>query len=288
MAYVYAETILLTGFVMNDLLLCAASALSEVPTVRSRRVVSAAIGSAAALTLLSCGAELWLIDTSRVLLPAGMALICTAKRGRKPFVRFLLLLWMTALLCGGASFFAAYFFGAHWRANAWVAEAPSYAAALGTAGSLLLFAHLRAYRETRRIVRRCASVRILLLGKFYECTGYFDSGPFLCDPTSGKSVVIVEAGVFGELAGEEPYCAATFLRNAQSCGLCGRVSLVPFQSVGASGLLAAVRPEKAWIGARRVEILAALYGSRLDEKGRYRALVPENLMEEGSVDEMDS
>ena len=167
---------------MNDLLLCAASALSEVPTVRSRRVVSAAIGSAAALTLLSCGAELWLIDTSRVLLPAGMALICTAKRGRKPFVRFLLLLWMTALLCGGASFFAAYFFGAHWRANAWVADAPSDAAALGTAGSLLLLAHLRAYRETRRIVRHCAPVRILLLGKLYECTGYFDSGHFLCDP----------------------------------------------------------------------------------------------------------
>ena len=80
----------------------------------------------------------------------------------------------------------------------------------------------------------------------------------------------------------------TFLRNAQSCGLYDRVSLVPFRSVGASGLLAAVRPEKAWIGTRRVEILAALYGSRLDEKGRYRALLPENLMEEGSVDEMDS
>ena len=287
MAYVYAETILLTGFVMNDLLLCAASALSEVPTTRIRRVGSAAVSSAAALILLSCGAELWLIDISRVLLPAAMALLCVLKQGRKPFARFLLFLWMAALLCGGASFFAAYFFGADWRANAWVADAPSYAAALGTAGSLLLFARLRAYRETKRILRRCASVRILLLGKTYECTGYFDSGHFLRDPASKRSVVIVEAGVFGDLAGEEPYCAMSFLHNAQAHELEGRVSLVPFQSVGASGLLAAIRPEKAWIGARRVEILAALYGSCLDEMGRYRALLPENLMEEGSVDEMD-
>ena len=67
------------------------------------------------------------------------------KTGRKPFVRFLLFLWMTALLCGGASFFAAYFFCAHWRANAWVAEAPSYAAALGTAASSCFFLRICAH-----------------------------------------------------------------------------------------------------------------------------------------------
>lgn len=278
--YVYAEQILLTGFAMNALILYAASSLVQFRGAHLRRLSAATFGAVCALFLLMWQTGGWADILARLFLPVIMTWIVTAKRGKRVYFRFLTAQWLTAFLCAGASMCAALFSQTQLlRANVWVADAPAYALGAGAALAVLFAGWMRAFIQNARIQDHCATLCFRIGADSFCCIGFFDTGHLLRDPATGRHVAIVEASVLRAILHDmNPFCAISFLQHASTGVLAGRISLVPFRSVGGDGVLAAVRPDEAFINGMRADMLIAIFDGTLDDVGRYRALLPTNTM----------
>lgn len=98
-------------------------------------------------------------------------------------------------------------------------------------------------------------------------TALRDTGNTLRDPITGKAVLIVDASVARRLTGLEPAA----LRNpVQTLASVPGLRLVPYQTVGDTGLLLALHIPKAKIGSRQGSAIVAFSPQILGTK--YQAL----------------
>ena len=122
----------------------------------------------------------------------------------------------------------------------------------------LIFGGKARLAEEKRI-----KVELWLGGRTAEFMALVDTGNQLTDPVSGKAVMVVSPQAVEplfphhtellELEGVE------MLQSADAVdGLRGRFRLIPYSSVGGSGLLCAFHPDKARCGERELEIMAAI------------------------------
>lgn len=279
MPYVYAEEILLTGWVMNFLILRVSMRLLCIRGGVFRSILAAGLAAAAALWLLMMQTGTVLLSLSRLVFAPAMALIVVGPRPWKRLLHLSAAMWLVAVACGGACICAAFFCGAQTAyaplSGLWISNTAGYMAALGTAFALGLFAWLRSRIAAMRVHKQCAQLRFCICGRTYTCMALQDTGHSLRDPITHLAVIIVEAGVFTELI-QTPsqYCAVSFLQQAAAMGLEAKVGLVPFRTVGAEGMLAGIRPEWITWDGKAIDAWVAIFSGTLDAQNRYQALVP--------------
>ena len=133
-------------------------------------------------------------------------------------------------------------------------------------------AHLRAGREV-------VPLTVTLSGKSAPLRALRDTGNGLVDPVSGRAVAVAEYSALYPLfppgAPRRPPEDAVALCEELSAlpGLAGRISLVPYSSLGRSrGLVAALRPDSAAVCGRDAPLLIALSPGRLGDGG-YNAIL---------------
>lgn len=105
-----------------------------------------------------------------------------------------------------------------------------------------------------------------------------DTGNSLFDPISNCSVLVCESACLANLfAGMEidfhrdPAALVEYL--SQQPGLAGRMRLIPFNSVGGSGLLAAFRPDALSIGGKSIDnTLVAFTDNKFSTYGQYQGI----------------
>lgn len=279
MPYVYAEEILLTGWVMNYLIIRVSLRLLEVRGGVLRSVLAAGLAAAAALWLLTVHAGVVVLSLSRLVFAPAMALIVVGPRSWKRLLHLSAAMWLVAVACGGACICAAFFCGAQTAyaplSGLWISNTAGYMAALGTALALGLFAWLRSRIAAMRIQKQCVPLQFCIRAKTYTCMAFQDTGHSLREPVTHLAVIVVQADVLADLVQTKPhYCAVSFLQQASALGLEGNVGLVPFRTVGAEGLLAGIRPQWVVCDGKPIDAWIGIFAGTLDAQNRYQALVP--------------
>lgn len=115
-------------------------------------------------------------------------------------------------------------------------------------------------------------VELYFGGKTYHITALYDTGNALRDPVTGRGVMIVDVNVARSLTGLEISALQDPVSNLVSFpGL----RLIPYQSVGDSGFLLALRIPEAKVGNRKESVIVALSPNLLSKQ--YQALTGGNL-----------
>lgn len=107
--------------------------------------------------------------------------------------------------------------------------------------------------------------------KAVRLTALRDTGNLLRDPVSGKPVMIVGADIARELTG---LTGNQLLKPVDTMGAIPGLRLIPYKTVGESGkMLLALNLPNTKIGGRSGSSVVAFAPEKLDENGKYQALI---------------
>ena len=142
---------------------------------------------------------------------------------------------------------------------------------------ILIFTAEKIFKKAS--VRSFSRVKLYRCGKAVELKALVDTGNMLCDPLSGRKVIIAESGILAPLF---PFCIEDVLNdNLDASHLPDGFRLIPYSSIGKSnGLLAAFVPELVEIDSKKTDnIITAVFDGTLSANGDYNALIGPDITE---------
>ncbi len=236
----YADVLFLVNFAMDFISLSAAATLASVSKKPLRLCIASALGAVYGVAATASGMEGAL---QYILASAVGASMCLIGYGLCPIITFLrryLIFWGCGALLGGIMTAVLSMGSIPFRR--------SYLLSLIPGACTVLFFTVRAIRARSS----CESVKITVTcrGRTLSLDALCDSGNFLCDPFSGRPVVIVSGRLLaGILTARELEafltCDAEYLSKK---GMMPR--LIPRKSEDGSRILCAFSPEKATVSAK--------------------------------------
>lgn len=258
MDIIYADALFLFNLLADYLLCLSAGRICGAALRRGRYLAAAVWGAAYALAVYLPGLSFLACAPLRLLSGLSMGLIAFAGEARP--------LRCTAVMLAVAAAFG----GALWALSLAAGAPPGGAVALSVRTLLLSFALCYAalrllfrFRAKRLEQRRCA-VQAELHGRRAEFTALVDSGNSLCDPLSGRRVLVASPQALARLLpGEaalleesDPVRLAELAHRVPA--LRGRLHLLPYASLGGRGLLPVFRPDSLLVDGRREDLLIGL------------------------------
>lgn len=254
MDILYIDEIFFLNVLVDYVLLLSAATLRSLPLKRLRFALGAALGGLYAV----CAALpmfLWLRSAAvKLALSAAMSAVAFGMEG-------LWRSWLCFLMLSAA--FAGAFLGCGQLG------VPSLQTLLFSFA--LLYALLRFFLSRQLEERRLMETEVCLGERSVRFRTLYDTGNSLFDPISGLHVLIAESAALsplfpGPLSGD----AAGDLRLLSGCVRC---RLLPYRSVGGSGLLLCFRPDRLTLDGESRELLVGLSPTPFAENGEYKAIV---------------
>lgn len=254
MDIVYIDEIFFLNALVDYVLLLSTATLRSLPLSRRRFALGAALGGIYAV-LAALPPLLWLRSGAvKLALSAAMS---AAAFGMEGFWRS----WLCLLLLSAA--FAGAFLGCGQLG------VPSLQTLLFSFS--LLYALLRLLLSRQLEERRLMETEVQLGACSVRFRTLYDTGNSLFDPISGLHVLIAESAALAPLF---PFAlsgdAAGDLRRLSDHARC---RLLPYRSVGGSGLLLCFRPDRLTLDGESRELLVGLSPSPFAENGEYKAIV---------------
>ena len=276
MTVIYIDSVFLLNALMDYLLLLAAARLAGLPLRRGRYVLGALFGGIYAAAVFLPGLDF--LAAVPVKLAAGVLMGLIAYGGEEKLLRLLVLFF--AVSCGMAGCVLG--LGLLSGSAVPVVSGVFYT---NVDAKVLLIAAVSAYAVLSVVFRAAARqaaaglrlpVKVCLLGRTADLTALWDSGNGLRD-AAGRAVLVVAPGQLDPLLSRELRALLTpealrapeaLLEPVRQLAPALRPRLLPYQAVGAGGLLLAVRTDWTDInGTRWPGLTAALSPTPLGPAG---------------------
>ena len=269
---IYADELFILNLAVNYLALLGAAKICPHGAPRLRLLFGASLGAVYAVLCVLCGAEFLTHPVMK--LAVGVLVSLAAFGGEKRLLKLTLSFFAVTLLFGGTVTAVLASFGR-------------------TPGSLftpvtfrvLLISFVPAYAAVAFLSRRNAALRhevipvtVAYRGRSVELRALRDSGNELCEPLSGRAVMVCESETLLPLLSERAW--EIILRNPDPADALPRLyssgetdfRIVPYRTVSGSGFLLAFAPESVTAaGEKRENILVGLGTENLG--GDYTAVI---------------
>ena len=277
---IYADSLFALNMAIDYFLLLCSARLCGAGLRRARFALAAALGGAYALLCVLPGAGFLgcLISSlaGAMKLAAAALMSVAAYGGERRWLRCFVAFLAVSAAFGGAVFALSLVSGTAFSGLMYVPVSPRVlAVSFAVCYAAVSFAFRRAHRRAEREV---VALTVTLCGKSAQLRALCDTGNELTDPVSGRPVAVAGYAALAPIlpagAPREPPEDAVELCSTLSAlpALAGRVSLVPYSSLGRShGLLAALRPDAASAAGREVALLVGLSPRALGD-GSYDAI----------------
>ncbi|MGB9868218.1 MAG: sigma-E processing peptidase SpoIIGA [Bacillota bacterium] len=283
---VYADVVFLINLAMDLLILLASARTAGVEVALPRVMAGACFGSAfSVLALLAPGSPL---DTWWAKTLAGAVMVLVSFNPATPKLLAVLSAYFLgySFLVAGATFAVLALFSTNSPVVRWWVLPAGGVLALGISqGARRALAPAWPGESVR--------VRIDIAGGTTECIGLVDTGNRLVDPLTGQPVIIVQSRVISQLfpvvissllEREEPDMVGAIQAAGELEGWRTRFRLIPYSTVGSTGVMVAVRVD--WLGLscsrgswNRRNALVALSWRELSPDGSFAALIQPRLLD---------
>lgn len=269
MRIVYVDELFALNLAIDYFLLLATAQVCALPLRRGRFALSAAFGSGWCCVSLLPGFT-WLDGSvMKGVLALGMCLAAFGREGKlwRSFGVFLGL----SVLFGGAVWAAGLHRGV-WRTDGRLVRLDMRTLALAFAvcwaGVGLVFR-----RAVKKAERAAYDVVIERGGKSVRLRALHDTGNELYDPLTGRHVLVAEADALAPLF-DDIEAAALKADAIDAISALRGFHLIPYASLGGSGLLPAFRPERIMVdGEARDDLVVAVTATALSAGENCRAIL---------------
>lgn len=259
MQVIYLDSLFFLSLLTDYLLCLTAGRLCGLVLRRGRYLAAAVLGAVYAAAVFLPGLDFLALPAGRLGCGICMGLISFG-RERQP-LRCTAVLLMTAAAFGGAL----------WAVSLAAGDPRGGPVALSLPGLLLsfgiLYGVLAFLLRARRLVteRRRVRVTVAFLGRETAFYALEDTGNALCDPVTGKHVLVACPHALGPLLqGQEALFAALspvelLEQLGRDPALGGKFRLLPFANLSGSGLLPVFRPDRLLLdGENAPDLLVAV------------------------------
>lgn len=268
MSVVYVDELFLLNLGVDYFLLLGTARVCALPLRRVRFALAAAFGSLWCCVSLLPG-FVWL-GTAAMKTVLALAMCLTAfGRDAKLWRSFAVFLGLSVMF-GGAVWAAGLRRGV-WRTDGRLVRLDMrvllLSFALCWAGVSLVFR-----RSARKAERELHELTVWHGGRSVHIRALRDTGNELYDPLTGRRVVVAEADALAELF-EPAERAALKKPAAEAVRALKGFRLIPYSSLGGSGLLLCFRPERVTVDRKERDDLAVAVSAASLGDGQYRAVL---------------
>ncbi len=273
---VYADALFIINFIIDYILLCTTAFFAKKPQQFVRTCLASAVGALFASVVFFFPLKPYCLLPLTFLTSLFMvAIVLNGMRG-KQFVKQMAIYYLVCFVLGGASFallsLANRYQGVNFLINAGVIYADINAYTLLAAFAVSVAAiHISCgfIRKQRHKSQYLYHVEIKKNGACVTDVALFDTGNFLKDPISQKSVVIAEWRAVSKLFGTNNLSQLVLEMPSEFC-------YIPCHSVGGVSGLFAFTPDQVLIdGAPLYEaVLIGICEKTLDTDERFRIILP--------------
>ena len=279
MTVVYIDKVFVLNLMIDYLLLLTAARLAGAPLQRARLLCAACMGAmyAVAVFLPGCGALSR--PLGRLMGGVGMKLFAFWKLQRRWRIVCLSMLLSAAL--AGVVMAVGLAAGSPAAAVGKLYDARvSWPMLLGTACGMHVLLHIIFRQGARHVGGELMRVIVKIQGREREILALHDTGNTLRDPINAQPILVIEQEALHDIWDAEtaailyqPLQAEEKMARLHDVGRGIGFTLLPFRSVGASGLLLAVRSDSIRVGRMTYRhAWVALSEKCVSDGGAYRAL----------------
>lgn len=293
---VYVDVIFIINFIMDFILLVTAGRILRYESSPLRMCLGAAAGAAGACLFAVTPEINRLVRflTAYLLLSFLMIWITFRRKSWREQIKAVVLLYISTFFLGGLLNGLYYYtgFGLHLADNSHLYLLLAFLT--GTAGMLIF---VRFLRKLRYKESELYTAELTFHEKTVRAVGFMDTGNCLRDPYLGKPVIVTEYTVIEPLLTnsentmlqklldnfEEGCSSGNFPEWKEAAGEILPIRLIPFHSVGKSGMLPAFELDKVvlWEGKEetvREKVLTAISRKKLSVRKDYQIILHKEVM----------
>ncbi len=269
---IYADILIITNIYMNFFMLKAVALLTHTPLKNGRCILSAVFGGAIALTILIPEMNFICLTAVKLLGAASMIALAFGVRDRRLFLRLSAVFWLVSMIFSGTAYLWTELFRPKYAV---VCNGVVYldfsllTLVTATIAAYMLISLFRFFMDRRSCEPKSFHVVICGNGNTAELEGLCDTGNYLTDAFTGKPVIVC-----GKKAAERVIPQGVRDYFSEGSEHVKGVRLIPFQTVGASGLIPAFVPDAVYIkenDSGKIRAVEALIG--VSETGVEAAVV---------------
>ncbi|MCL6638303.1 MAG: sigma-E processing peptidase SpoIIGA [Firmicutes bacterium] len=295
---VYVDQFLLGNMVMNYAILWSAAKLCRVKVTMIRKAAGAGLGAVYSLSVLLPGCSFFMSTFAKFLASLLIVMLACYPQPPRTFLAFFACFYLSSFALGGMVFGSIFFLNTNpfFSGEAVAAAIDRYFWPGLLAGLPAFYFAGRALPYVRQglLLERLYKIPVIVrfAGAEARLAALVDTGNSLVDPLSGCPVIVAEYAAVQELLPPETRFAFAgdggpdiwnVLASTGSGPFAGRFLPVSFHSIGRTGMLVGFRPDEVLLELEgRLtsirKVVVALYGGRLDEEGKYSALLPPGLL----------
>lgn len=278
---IYIDVLAAVNLAMDYLLLAATARLASIAVSRVRLLAGAALGAGYAVLSVLPGLHFLALLPVWLMVGGGMAMIAFGRRDKASMIRLILLFYLVACVCAGAAFALSMISGVPLMAGGgYYLSVPLRVVVV--AGALCWVCTGFIFRgQAGAVAQGGETVELSFAGRETAVFLRVDSGNDLCEPVSGRPVMILTRQAAAKVLPSEVAAGLASLRADNAAVVMqaipqrwqGRFRLLPYRVLGHSGgLLLAFRPDHVMRHGREWAAYAAI-GTEVSVGAGYEGLI---------------
>ena len=289
---VYIDLIFLENIFMNSIIIFGTGIILKKETKILRILAGSILGAVYACLYYITNLEIYSNIILKLLLSFAMVYISFNSKSIKNFLKELLIFYLTSFTFGGVTFALLYFISPGdilFQNGTLVGIYPLKMILIGgLIGFIIIVLSFKTIKN--KIARRdmTCTIDIQIEGKKENIKAIIDTGNFLKEPITGKSVIIVEKESVKNIISENILNNLEEIINGSMQveeKYLSKIKLIPFSALGVeNGLLLGIKPDSVNINYQDKQIeeknvIVGLYSRKLSKSNRYNALVGLDIIE---------
>lgn len=288
---IYLDIILLENFIMNTIIIYAASIILKVKTKIIRVIIASTIGSIYAILLYISKIEIYTSIISKIILSIVMVYIAFNPPTVKKMWKEVLIFYLTSFVFGGVALYLIYFIKPQevlMKNGIFVGKYVLKVIMLGAIVAFLIIKISLKVIKTKVTSKDIyCNIKVKLQGKEIQTKAMIDTGNLVKEPITNTPVIIIESTLLENIIPRE------ILNNLENI-LCGDLSniseeiqqqyiaklrCIPYASLGKqNGMLVGIKADTIEIEQEEEKkvsdnVIIGIYDKSLTKRGEYRALV---------------
>lgn len=292
---IYLDIVFFENMCMNYIILLTTNLINKIKLTKIRNIriiIASMLGSIYAIVVYLNILNIYNTLSFKILVSIVMIYIVFKPNKLKLLLKELTIFYIISFVFGGCAFFLLYYIkpdNVYMKNGVYIGTYPIKIAILGGILSFFIIYIWVKISKNEQIKNNICSIEILFNNNRCELKALVDTGNFLKEPITGKSVIIVEKSKLKNVISDNILENLNKILNGYDINISNeylsKLKILPFKSLGKeNGILLGIQVNKIIVSLNenqyeKVNAIIGIYDGLLSKNQTYSALVSQDMLE---------